>query len=121
MNKWPFLPGLCWVLFCSLFLWWYFRDEQMIATVFGINGVLFIIYFLLFYNIYRGKKNEFTTPALLLITLQMLFFLTLIAVFWFGEWPFLWMFCSVMVFLGMLFLQVREQISHLKSLEKSNK
>ena len=114
MNK-PFVLGLIWLILGVFALWSCFLDPSMIITVLTLNGTLHLVYVVLFYKPYREKQRDILQPALLLITLQLLIFFLATGIFWFYTLPFSALFWAMIVFLGVLTLQVREQIVHLKS------
>ncbi|MFM7388216.1 MAG: hypothetical protein ACKO5L_08665 [Bacteroidota bacterium] len=119
MNKIKFIIGFCWVLMASLVLWASFSDVGIFVTSLSLNGGLYGVFVLLFYKPFRQKSLDILQPSLLLITLQMLIFLTVAGVFWYGKLPFLYLFWALLVFIGVLTIQVWEQITFLKSVEKS--
>ena len=114
MNK-PFVLGLMWLIVGVFALWSYFLDPSMIITVLTLNGTLHLVYVVLFYKPYREKQRDILQPALLLITLQLLIFFFATGIYWFYALPFTALFWAMIVFLGVLILQVREQLMHLKS------
>lgn len=119
MNKIKFIIGFCWVLLASIVLWASFSDVGIFITSLSLNGGLYGVYVLLFYKPFRKKSRDILQPSLLLITLQMLIFLLVAGVFWYGKLPIIPLFWALLVFMGVLAIQVWEQITFLKSVEKS--
>lgn len=119
MNYKQFVPGFCWVLLTSLLLRASFSDAGIFVTSLSLNGGLYGVYVLLFYKPFRHKSQDILQPSLLLITLQMLIFITVAGVFWYGKLPFLYLLWALLVFIGLLSIQVWEQITFLKSVEKT--
>ncbi|MBM3164697.1 MAG: hypothetical protein FJZ80_04470 [Bacteroidetes bacterium] len=119
MTKRRFISGFCWIAGCCTALWYYFDDVFLGLTAFGVNASLYAIYLLLFIKPYRENNSDILKPSLLLITLQLLVFFIATGVFWYWEFPFARLLGAVMVFFGLLVLQVLEQIAFLKSVEKS--
>jgi membrane protein implicated in regulation of membrane protease activity len=87
----------------------------------GLNGGLYLIFFALFIRPFREKRKDILQPSLLLISLQMLIFFLVAGVFWYGKLPFVNLFWALLVFIGILVIQVWEQTTFLKSVEKSHK
>jgi len=121
MNNIKFVVGFCWIFLCSLLLWVYFKNAWMTVTTLGLNAGLYLVYVLLFYKPYRAKSIDILQPSLLLITLQMLFFLFAAGVFWYDNLPFVNLLWALLVFVGVLAIQVWEQTAFLKSVEKPHK
>jgi hypothetical protein len=121
MNKIQFIIGVCWILLTSLVLWASFSQAGIFVTSLSLNGGLYGVYVLLFYKPFRQKSRDILQPSLLLITLQMLIFLLVAGVFWYGKLPIIPLFWALLVFIGVLVIQAWEQITFLKSIEKSDK
>lgn len=117
-----FVIGCIWTLISSALLGFAFHDYFFFYTVsVFINLSMNLAYFLVFYVPYKRKQRDIVPQILGLISLQILIFLFVVLVFWYYDWPFIILFWTVIIFLGVLFIQVVEQINYLQSVEKINK
>lgn len=111
-----FLMGYLWVFLSCITLYFMHPVSTLWWTCFSINIGLNTIYVLLFMKPYRLQQRDILKPVLLLITLQIFIFLIVLAVFLHYQLSMIHMIYTVCVFLGLLTLQVREQIRFLKSI-----
>jgi hypothetical protein len=111
-----FFLGYLWVILISALLYRMYPESLIWWHCFFINFGLNSIYVALFIKPYRLQQRDILKQVLLLITLQIFLFLIVLVVFLLYHLPLINMVYVVFVFLGVLSLQVREQILFLKSI-----
>lgn len=112
----PFVLGYLWVFLVSLCLYAAESNSTIWCYSFLVNMGLNTMYLALFFMPYRKKQKDIQKEILLLITLQMLSFLFLVVILWYLHVPLIFLLWIFATFLGVLALQVREQILFLKSI-----